>query len=81
LAEFDQWEGSIIKDSDWLNLINDKVVLMQGSDWLRLTNGRVITKRDVGDIPDNLMNLGGSLGNVPQQFKNIVIKTRYISEC
>jgi hypothetical protein len=28
-----------------------------------------------------LMKLVGSLGNVPQQFKKIVIKSRYILDC
>jgi hypothetical protein len=30
---------------------------------------------------NNLMKLGGSLGNVPQKLKKLFIKTRYISEC
>jgi hypothetical protein len=33
-------------------------------------------------IHNNLMKLGGSLGNVPQKWKKIlVIKTRNISDC
>jgi hypothetical protein len=30
---------------------------------------------------NNLMQLGGSLGNVRQKLKKLVIKTRYISDC
>jgi hypothetical protein len=29
-------------------------------------------ERDVGDIQNNLMKLGGSLGNVPQKMKNLL---------
>jgi hypothetical protein len=32
-------------------------------------------------IINKLMKLGGSLGDVPQKMKKLVIKTRYISDC
>jgi hypothetical protein len=32
-------------------------------------------------IHNNLMKLGGSLGNVPHKNEKLVIKTRYISDC
>jgi hypothetical protein len=32
-------------------------------------------------IHNNLMQLGGPLGNVPQKIKKLVKKTRYISDC
>jgi hypothetical protein len=41
-----------------------------------------LIERDVGDDDNNLMKLGGSLGNIPQKLKKkLVIKTRYISDC
>jgi hypothetical protein len=33
------------------------------------------------DIHNNLMKWGGSLSNIPQIFKKLVIKTQYISDC
>jgi hypothetical protein len=32
-------------------------------------------------IQNNLMKLGGSLVNVPQKLKELVIKTQYILDC
>jgi hypothetical protein len=45
------------------------VFIRKGSWWWHL----------MGHIHNNLIKLGGSLGNVPQKWKKLVIKTRYIS--